>query len=172
MSTFPDIGLDPLAYRDQVKGGVAGARERLEKVTAMQQAGVPDQTALVWRIDVDRVLCELTWRSCHLELSRKANEENAQLRSHLNAIGNTCGYPEVADKGQLAGTIIKRLKRLNDQNDKLRDCLEKIVQGGYADGADVAHPAIALAREAIDPKEQREKRAASHYPKDAAGFYR
>ncbi len=60
MPLFPDIGPDPLKHRDQVKDGVAGACERLTKALALQQAEVPDQTALVWRIDISRVLGELT----------------------------------------------------------------------------------------------------------------
>ena len=57
---WPDIGKDPLKYRDEVLGGVEGAKERLGKACAVQQTGVPDQTALVWRIDLDRLMCELT----------------------------------------------------------------------------------------------------------------
>lgn len=56
---WPDIGKDPLKYRDEVKGGVEGAKERLGQACAVQQKGVPDQTALVWRIDLDRISCEL-----------------------------------------------------------------------------------------------------------------
>lgn len=56
---WPDIGKDPLKYRDEVKGGVEGAMERLGQASAVQQKGVPDQTALVWRIDLDRIRCEL-----------------------------------------------------------------------------------------------------------------
>ena len=57
--TWPDIGKDPLKYRDEVLGGVEGADQRLSLASAVQQKGVPDQTALVWRIDIDRLICEL-----------------------------------------------------------------------------------------------------------------
>jgi len=56
---WPDIGKDPLKYRDEVLGGVEGADQRLSLASAVQQKGVPDQTALVWRIDIDRLRCEL-----------------------------------------------------------------------------------------------------------------
>ena len=58
-SAWPDIGLDPLKHREQVEGGVEGAVKRLNQAVAIQQKEVPDQTLLAWRIDVDRVLCEL-----------------------------------------------------------------------------------------------------------------
>ncbi len=73
MDPLPDIGLDPLKHRDQVKIGVEGARERLTKALCIQQPEVPDQTALVWRIDIDRVLMELT-----LMTSRWENREAVQ----------------------------------------------------------------------------------------------
>lgn len=38
---------------------------------------------------------------------------------------------------------------VNAENAKQRDALNKIVQGGYAPGSDVAHPAIGLARNAL-----------------------
>lgn len=47
--------------------------------------------------------------------------EIAALRGHLDAIGNSAGFPEVADKAQLADTIIKRLVRLGAENAKLRE---------------------------------------------------
>jgi len=59
-SAWPDIGLDPLKHRDEVKGGVEGAKERLKQALCIQQTKVPDQAALVWRIDISRVLDELT----------------------------------------------------------------------------------------------------------------
>lgn len=52
---------------------------------------------------------------------------------------------------------------LERENAKLREALQTIVRGGYAPGADNAHPAIALARDTLDP--QWRQRAESHYPK-------
>lgn len=67
-SALPDIGLDPLKHRDHVDGSIEATRERLGKAVALQQQGVPDQTMLAWRIDVSRLLDELTvmmarWRT-------------------------------------------------------------------------------------------------------------
>lgn len=58
---FPDIGNDPLQVRDV--DGVAGAMERLGKAVSLQQPLVPNQTALVWRIDISRIRDEVTWRT-------------------------------------------------------------------------------------------------------------
>lgn len=52
---FPDIGPDPLkADGDERKRLHNETDERLTKAFTIQQSGVPDQTALVWRIDISR----------------------------------------------------------------------------------------------------------------------
>lgn len=76
---WPAIGKDPLKYRDEVKGGVEGAMERLGQACAVQQKGVPDQTALVWRIDLDRIRCELIVMTARWN-SRKKNEAPPNTR--------------------------------------------------------------------------------------------
>lgn len=38
------------------------------------------------------------------------------------------------------------------ERDRLRDALKKIIHGGYAEGSDRAHPAIALARDTLNQK--------------------
>lgn len=70
-ASWPDIGLDPLKHRDKVTGGVEGARERLSKAVSIQQKEVPDQTLLAWRIDVSRVLDELTLMTARWEYLQK-----------------------------------------------------------------------------------------------------
>ena len=84
---FPDIGLDPLAHRDQVKGGVEGAQERLNKADDIQQKGVPDQTALVWRIDLNRLRGELTLVSARLKFAKEqAGHRQALLERALKVL--------------------------------------------------------------------------------------
>lgn len=49
---------------------------------------------------------------------------------------------------------------------RLEAGLLKIIEGGYAPGADIAHPSIGLARDTLNPKWRQEAlaRAESHYP--------
>ena len=62
--TFPDIGPDPLQVRDAPgRGCVEASLERVRAAHCKQQEGVPDQTALVWRIDLMRLTGELIWRT-------------------------------------------------------------------------------------------------------------
>lgn len=93
---FPYIGPDPLKMPRKTREEQAkpdewvelAPCERLRQATSVQQAGVPDQMALVWRIDLNRVLMELTWRRTHLKRIDalkaeilKLNVENARLAS-------------------------------------------------------------------------------------------
>lgn len=64
-------------------------------------------------------------------------------------------YPEAAGMKSTV-TAVAEITRL-------RAALKTILHGGYAEGADRAHPAIALARDTLDPKWR--ERAAAHYPK-------
>jgi len=52
---FPDIGPDPLKLNGEERKKAADETySRLTKAHTVQQKGVPDQTALVWRIDLSR----------------------------------------------------------------------------------------------------------------------
>lgn len=56
----PDIGPDPLKLDGEERVRYGGEYvARLTAAHTIQQPGVPDQTALVWRIDLSRVLSEL-----------------------------------------------------------------------------------------------------------------
>lgn len=81
-------------------------------------------------------------RRCHLTLSKEFDEE----------------WPD-DDRALLCHGCASRVL------EGALAALDLIVQGGYAPGADNAHPAIRIARDFIDPPEQRAARAASHYPK-------
>jgi hypothetical protein len=83
---FPDIGSDPLKNPDNAVTAVermtadptAGAMDRLAKAAAVQQPEVPDQTALVWRIDIERVRMELIWRRAAM----KSHGEQIDILRH------------------------------------------------------------------------------------------
>lgn len=72
----PDIGPDPLKLSQHEERVTYGSEyvARLTKAHAMQQPGVPDQTALVWRIDLSRVLSELI-------------QTRVRERAHTKAVG-------------------------------------------------------------------------------------
>lgn len=81
--TFPDIGSDPLKLPNDEYGKrntVEKAHEVLSGINAVAQPGVPDQTALVWRADLDRVLMDRLWRTHHLPIIRRQDAELADLR--------------------------------------------------------------------------------------------
>lgn len=82
------------------------------------------------------------WGSFARELERENNQLREVIRQNL--------------------ATIKTLSEQVGAAAELRAGLEKIVQGGYAVGSDVAHPAIRVARDTLDPKWR--ERAASHYP--------
>ncbi len=63
---YPDIGKDPLKFHDEA-GGFEESKERLQRASSVQQKLVPDQTALVWRIDLQRLLDDHTWRKAVVE---------------------------------------------------------------------------------------------------------
>jgi len=56
------------------------------------------------------------------------------------------------------------LAAIADEYLRIKPALENILEGGYAPGADVAHPAIKVARDALDPHWR--TRAESHYPRN------
>lgn len=79
---FPDIGNDPLkADGDERRELDVSTADRLQKGVAQQQAGVPDQTMLASRIDVSRLLDELTMRRAQVK----------SLRDHADLAGETEG---------------------------------------------------------------------------------
>ena len=47
------------------------AVQRMRTACDLQQAGVPDQTALVWRMDISRVLSELTLMTARWNLHKQ-----------------------------------------------------------------------------------------------------
>ena len=55
----------------------------------------------------------------------------------------------------------KKIERAERENAELRKALTQIVNGGYAPGADVAHPAIGVARSALAAAREAGKGGAS-----------
>ncbi len=72
-------------------------------------------------------------------------------------------YESTEEDGKISCVPPDFARELERENAKLREALSKILEGGYAEGSDRAHPAIAVARDALDPKWR--ERSASHYPK-------
>lgn len=60
---FPDIGKDPLKFSGEVDRSIDAVRTRLSKAVGLQQKEVPDQTALVWRVDLSQLDSEYIWRN-------------------------------------------------------------------------------------------------------------
>lgn len=81
-SALPDIGEDPLKASDLQ---LSTALCRLGKARDIQQEGVPDQTALVWRIDLMRVMDELTLMTARWNLMRQREERLEDEANELRA---------------------------------------------------------------------------------------
>ncbi|WCT73966.1 Lar family restriction alleviation protein [Sphingomonas naphthae] len=77
---FPDIGPDPFKVSDR-----AGADERLKRSYVIQQKGVPDQTALVWRYDLMQQHYELI-RLRSIVADDEASAADRELRAALERI--------------------------------------------------------------------------------------
>lgn len=79
---WPDIGPDPLKGPRE-PGALEKAINRVEQAYVIQQKEVPDQTALVWRWDIGRLLMDWkrlrAWEKCQ----RDAEATIAQLRDRV-----------------------------------------------------------------------------------------
>jgi len=75
---FPCIGQDPLKM--EKRDGFEESFVRLKSGLNIQQKGVPDQTALVWRIDISRVSDEVIIQTGRAEFRLKQVE---QLKAEL-----------------------------------------------------------------------------------------
>jgi len=87
---WPDIGPDPLKDRDKVDNSEDGSRSRLIVPVCLQQPEVPNQTALVWRIDISRVSDELIWRRAAMESLKKQNDELRDRLAKAEAVWGNC----------------------------------------------------------------------------------
>jgi len=76
---WPNIGDDPLKVGDME---LSTAIQRMRTACDLQQAGVPDQTALVWRIDINRVLSELTLMTARWNLHKQNETGQAHREEH------------------------------------------------------------------------------------------
>lgn len=94
---FPDIGPDPLKNWGTVRNDVIGARERLSKAVGLQQDGVPDQTMLAWRIDVSRVLDELTLMTARWRINQQQKAADS-----APGVGQKATSPLKGQKGKRA----------------------------------------------------------------------
>lgn len=85
--SYPDIGPDPLKSGEKDPDHDEGM-ERIFQAMSVQQNGVPDQTALTWRIDLSRLHGELTWRRAAMKgmIGRVAHE----IASRIPAMQADC----------------------------------------------------------------------------------
>lgn len=87
---YPDIGPDPL--HDDGDRSLAAATGRLFMAYAKQQAGVPSQTALVWRHDIGSVKNELSRLEGLTRAITSSAEEGADLARRLAVERNEARY--------------------------------------------------------------------------------
>jgi hypothetical protein len=85
---WPDIGKDPLQNWDTMDQTPEGSQNRMQSGCDMQQSGVPDQTALVWRIDINRVNGELIWRRAAMQGLKEQDAKIAKMLDALKRIAN------------------------------------------------------------------------------------
>jgi uncharacterized coiled-coil protein SlyX len=89
---WPDIGQDPLQMekRDSFEESFARLKSGLNK----QQAGVPDQTALVWRVDISRVSDEVILQRARGESFMSTMERvktlESEIASQKDAVKEVC----------------------------------------------------------------------------------
>jgi hypothetical protein len=83
---YPNIGPDPLKLPGDEymkRNSVPAAIHELSKGVSLQQKEVPDQTALVWRADLNRLLMDHTWRTNHLPIIKSQDTELTTLRARV-----------------------------------------------------------------------------------------
>jgi hypothetical protein len=66
-----------------------------------------------------------------IQKRKELTAENARLNNRINNL------------------LIPMQDRLIERHERMKEALQKIVRGGYCEGADVAHPAVAVARETL-----------------------
>lgn len=103
----PDIGRDPLKLASHDERMEYGSKfeERLTLAHQIQQPGVPDQTALVWRIDLQRLLAELHRTRQRLRLAPRiytkcpaCNHDTLTINDHhLLCTWHECPNPTMID---------------------------------------------------------------------------
>lgn len=111
VASFPDIGPDPLKV-SQPGDLIEQASKRMMQASSVQQRGVPDQTGLVWRIDIMRVCGQLVWKTAQV---RSLNEQKDALLRECNTIArevtnlkaaNNCSTPRPFDTAPKDGSEI------------------------------------------------------------------
>lgn len=90
---FPDIGPDPLKLPTVEWAEAAtedSTKKRLRDIYCKQQAGVPDQTALVWRIDLTRMMGKYVWRRAQGEQFQACMERRREQEAELATARAEC----------------------------------------------------------------------------------
>lgn len=142
---FPDIGQDPCQMRGDKENG---SYDRLSLAHCIQQPLVPDQTALVWRIDLSRITGELCWR--------RAAMRHQDSKTWPAVIAFAEIMEEKLAKNEHKGTwrndsMITLLQRLYDEAQELSDEITHTLHGAgdfnrlAREAADVANFAMMIA---------------------------
>lgn len=102
---FPDIGRDPLQLSGderKQRGCIEAVREALNAPVCLQQKGVPDQTALVWRIDLSRLLDDHTVLAARWEKLKpaleKAEAKCAEMQDSLRRVSERSWFQDKMQK--------------------------------------------------------------------------
>lgn len=126
-NAFPDIGNDPLKVRDAINDQSEASLKRLKSGLCIQQKNVPDQTALVWRIDISRVTDRLILAEARL---KNATGTNQELTTQIAAL------TKERDEARVEHAYIETCAHINElrersesltaENKRLREALEEL----------------------------------------------
>lgn len=83
---WPDIGLDPLKHSGQVDRSPDACMKRMCSGLGRQQPHVPDQTALVWRADINQVHCDRITLQVRAKNWQEEYAENKTLLTRLKCL--------------------------------------------------------------------------------------
>lgn len=82
-----DIGIDPLKHDDwKTYRSTEAMKERIMNAMSIQQEGIPDQTALVWRIDISQLHSEHTQQSTYIKAQQKELEKANSLAASMSKL--------------------------------------------------------------------------------------
>lgn len=104
---FPDIGPDPLKLPPdewQEAASEDATKKRITDIYCKQQKGVPDQTALLWRADLSRLMGKYIWRRAQGEHFQACMEKRRELEASLTTAREECERLR-EESAQIAGCL-------------------------------------------------------------------
>ena len=147
---FPDIGPDPLKADGEEREKLHNeTRQRIEKACAIQQSGVPDQTALTWRIDLSRIRDDLTIAEARVEILTRSNEN---LQSERDKLSQLCLVRDLDRVQAVSQKELAEERRDWFENEliKVREERDKLQQ-------ELAVVKTQIAQEVFEANEERDK---------------